>query len=83
MHITRVEDRTYYAEIHLQHGGTLVNIDARPSDSIAIALRLGAPIFAAEELLVDPGDERRPRTTTMMRRRISVSRLSPARRTHR
>ncbi|MEO8621309.1 MAG: bifunctional nuclease family protein [bacterium] len=55
--ITRVEDRTYYAELRLQHAGSLVTIDARPSDSIAIALRLGAPIHAAEELLVDPGEE--------------------------
>jgi bifunctional DNase/RNase len=57
VNITRVEDRTYFAELRLQHSGSLVTIDARPSDSIAIALRLGAPIHAAEELLVDPGDE--------------------------
>ena len=55
--ITRVEDRTYYAELQLQRNDMLVNIDARPSDSIAIALRLGAPILAAEDLLVEPGDE--------------------------
>jgi len=57
VHITRVEDRTYFAELGLQHAGALVTIDARPSDGIAIALRLGAPILAAEELLVDPGEE--------------------------
>ena len=57
VNITRVEDRTYFAELRLQHAGALVTIDARPSDSIAIALRLGAPIHAAEELLVDPGDD--------------------------
>ena len=34
-----------------------MHIDARPSDSIAIALRLSAPIFAAEELLVEPSEE--------------------------
>lgn len=56
-YITRVEDRTYFAELQLQRDDVLVNIDARPSDSIAIALRLGAPIYAAEELLLDPGDE--------------------------
>ena len=57
VNITRVEDRTYYAELRLEHAGALVTIDARPSDSIAIALRLGAPIHAAESLLVDPGDD--------------------------
>ncbi len=55
--ITRVEKQTYYAELHLQHGETLARIDARPSDGIAIALRLDAPIFAAESLLVEPGEE--------------------------
>ena len=50
--ITRVENNTYYAEMHLERDGNVVRIDARPSDSIAIALRLDAPIFAAEALLV-------------------------------
>lgn len=49
--ITRVEKNTYYAELHINRGDTVVQIDARPSDSIAIALRLAAPIFAAETLL--------------------------------
>jgi uncharacterized protein len=55
--ITRVEKSTYFAELHIQRGETLVHIDARPSDSIAIALRLAAPIFAAEDLLVEPSEE--------------------------
>jgi bifunctional DNase/RNase len=54
--ITRVEKQTYYAELQIQRGDSLVSIDARPSDSIAVALRLSAPIFAAESLLVEPGD---------------------------
>ena len=49
--ITRVEKNTYYAELHISRGDAVVQIDARPSDSIAIALRLSAPIFAAESLL--------------------------------
>jgi len=53
VHITRVEKQTYYAELQLQRDDTLVHIDARPSDGIAIALRLGAPIFATESLLMD------------------------------
>jgi bifunctional DNase/RNase len=55
--ITRVEKSTYYAELHVQRGTEIVQIDARPSDSIAVALRLAAPIFAAESLLVDPTEE--------------------------
>jgi len=57
VHITRVEKSTYYAELQIQRGETLVHIDARPSDSIAIALRLAAPIYAADDLLVEPADD--------------------------
>lgn len=49
--ITKVQDNTYYAELHLYRGDAIVNIDARPSDSIAVALRLKAPIFTSEDLL--------------------------------
>ena len=49
--ITRVQKNTYFAELHLARGEEFVMIDARPSDSIAIALRLAAPIFAPESLL--------------------------------
>ncbi len=55
--ITHVEDNTYFGEIHLERGGTVTRIDSRPSDAIAIALRLDAPMFAAEALLVRPDDE--------------------------
>jgi len=49
--ITKVQDNTYFAELHLLRGEELFHIDARPSDSIAIALRFAAPIFAQESLL--------------------------------
>lgn len=49
--ITRVEKNTYYAELHIERGTEVVHVDARPSDSIAIALRFAAPIFASDELL--------------------------------
>ncbi|HEX8718000.1 MAG TPA: bifunctional nuclease family protein [Gemmatimonadaceae bacterium] len=61
VHITRVQDNTYFAELQLQRGDDKFQIDARPSDSIAIALRLAAPIFAQESLLtafaVEDGEE--------------------------
>ncbi|MDB4907579.1 MAG: hypothetical protein JWO05_2363 [Gemmatimonadetes bacterium] len=57
VHITRVEKSTYFAELHLQRGDHVVEIDARPSDCIAVALRLRAPIFADESLLLDVLDE--------------------------
>ncbi|HZI29626.1 MAG TPA: bifunctional nuclease family protein [Gemmatimonadaceae bacterium] len=55
--ITRVAKGTYYAELHIVRGGEVIQVDARPSDSIAIALRFPAPIFADESLLVAMGEE--------------------------
>ena len=55
--ITRVQENTYYAELHLYRGEDIVQIDARPSDSIAVALRLSAPIFTDEALLEEPSAE--------------------------
>lgn len=49
--ITRVVDNTYYASLVLRADGEVISIDARPSDSIALALRAEAPIFADETLL--------------------------------
>lgn len=51
VHITRVENRTFFAELHIARSTGALTIDARPSDSIAIALRFAAPIFAPESLL--------------------------------
>jgi len=49
--ITQVVDNTYFAELIIQRNGNVISIDARPSDSIAVALRLKAKIFAEEALL--------------------------------
>lgn len=49
--ISRVEASTYFAEMIIRRNGEVISVDARPSDSIAIALRLEADIFADEALL--------------------------------
>ena len=49
--ITRVEKNTYYAELIVHRNGEVISVDARPSDSIAVALRVEARIFAQDELL--------------------------------
>jgi bifunctional DNase/RNase len=51
--ITRVQENTYFAELVIQRGDEVFTVDARPSDSIAIALRTHAELFAGEELLSD------------------------------
>lgn len=49
--ITRVQDNTYFAELVIQRGDEVFSVDARPSDSIAIALRMQARLFTSDELL--------------------------------
>jgi hypothetical protein len=48
--ITDLKDSTFFASIYLDGGSGAVAIDARPSDSIAIALRSRAPIFIMDTL---------------------------------
>ena len=49
--IADLRDDTYFAELELVREGEVIRVDARPSDGIAIALRLQAPIFLADQLL--------------------------------
>lgn len=49
--ITEVRDHTFYAELHLRTDSGEAVVSSRPSDAIAIAVRTGSPIFAAESLL--------------------------------
>jgi bifunctional DNase/RNase len=49
--ITQVVDNTYFAELIVRRNGEVVSIDARPSDSIAVALRMNAQIFCEDSLL--------------------------------
>jgi bifunctional DNase/RNase len=41
---------TFYAELELRHPDRVMTVDCRPSDAIAVAVRLGVPIVAADEL---------------------------------
>jgi uncharacterized protein len=49
--ISRVSDSTYFAELVIHRDGEVIKVDARPSDSIALALRSEARIFANDALL--------------------------------
>ena len=50
--INDVEKETYYAKIYLVKGDDTLEIDARPSDAIAVAMRAEAPIFVAPAVLL-------------------------------
>ncbi len=52
--ISRVEENTYFAEMTIHRNEEVISVDARPSDSIAVALRLEADIFVQDEMLAAP-----------------------------
>jgi uncharacterized protein len=49
--ITELREGTFYATIQMARNGTRLEVSSRPSDAIALAVRLGTPIFAAEDVL--------------------------------
>jgi bifunctional DNase/RNase len=53
--ITRIEDGTFYADITLSSPGGTRTIDGRPSDAVALASRVGAPIWVADDVLDEAG----------------------------
>jgi bifunctional DNase/RNase len=56
IYIDKLQNNTFYAKLFLTvNGGKELLIDARPSDSVALALRAGVPIFVEEEVLKEAG----------------------------
>jgi uncharacterized protein len=55
--VTELKDNTFYASITLRVNGQEVEIDSRPSDALAVAVRTSAPIFAAEEVIQESAIE--------------------------
>ena len=51
--INSLQDNTFYALIIINHNGVIKEIDARPSDAIAVAIRTKAPIWVIEEVIAD------------------------------
>jgi uncharacterized protein len=49
--VTELRDSTFFATISLEIGGRTVEVDSRPSDAIALAVRAGAEIFAADTVI--------------------------------
>lgn len=49
--VSELRDDTYYAVLWLDHNGETITLDARPSDALALALRLDCPIYVEEDVL--------------------------------
>ncbi len=53
--VTQLADEVYYATLSVRAGGQAHSLDARPSDAIALALRLGVPIYVDEAIMEQNG----------------------------
>jgi len=53
--ITNLQDNTFYANLRIIRAGTEIEVSARPSDAVALALRVGAPILVNDELMAAEG----------------------------
>jgi uncharacterized protein len=55
--VTELRENTFYAAVTLRMNGREIEIDSRPSDALALAVRTGAPIFAAEDVISESAIE--------------------------
>ena len=55
--VTELKENTFYASITVQQNGSEIEIDSRPSDAIALAVRAEAPIFADERVIEESAIE--------------------------
>ena len=55
--VTELRENTFYAQITVQQDGSEIEIDSRPSDAIALAIRAEAPIFAADRVIEESAIE--------------------------
>jgi bifunctional DNase/RNase len=55
--VTELRDNTFYASITIQMDGSEIEVDSRPSDAIALAVRAEAPIFADDRVIEESAIE--------------------------
>jgi hypothetical protein len=55
--VTELRENTFFARITLERNGSEIEVDSRPSDAIALAVRVEAKIFAADEVIEESGIE--------------------------
>ncbi|MFN8651119.1 MAG: bifunctional nuclease family protein [Gemmatimonadales bacterium] len=73
--ISALKDKTYFAQLWLAREEHMAKVDARPSDSIALALRVSAAIFTDPDLLEEGAEEGHPARRSLARRREAQGRL--------
>jgi uncharacterized protein len=55
--VTELRENTFYAQITVQLDGSEIDVDSRPSDAIALAIRADAPIYAADDVIEESAIE--------------------------
>ena len=76
--VTKLVNQTFYAVIYVEMDGTVKEIDARPSDSIALALKAKVKIYVADELFqMKKGDGKTPGVTDAESLRERLKRINP------
>jgi bifunctional DNase/RNase len=55
--VTELRESTFYAQITVQQDGSEIDVDSRPSDAIALAIRADAPIFVADRVIEESAIE--------------------------
>jgi len=75
--ITHRKENIYYATIVMQSGSSVVEIDARPSDSIVVALKSGAPLFVSKTLFSEAAVPLREKQAIEERYGLTIQDLTP------
>ncbi|HVP36472.1 MAG TPA: bifunctional nuclease family protein [Terriglobales bacterium] len=76
--VTKLVNQTFYAIIFVEMDGSIKEIDARPSDSIALALKAKVKIYVADELFqMKKGDGKTPGVTDAESLRERLKRINP------
>jgi len=80
--IVDLKDRTYYAMLFLTLNKNPIEVDARPSDAIIIALKAKAPVFVAAKILDEQGIVLTKKEASGERRGIRIQELTPSLASH-
>jgi bifunctional DNase/RNase len=57
IYINELREHTYFAKLRIRHEGELIEVDSRPSDAIAIAVTVDVPIYVADDILDEVGQQ--------------------------
>jgi uncharacterized protein len=57
IYINELREHTYFAKLRIRHEGELIEVDSRPSDAIALAVTVDVPIYVADDILDEVGQQ--------------------------